>query len=776
MSSSNPMRQLEERHVAIKVEQMAWSDKMDLLALANVRGEVALHRLTWQKVWMLPPPQDGVRVAALAWRPDGKIIAIAYSSNDVLLIDVEDKRTVYKNHIDGDITYMSWKHEGSTPDAAASSSAGSTEPFEKYEEFDNSKDFLPKLPPLVRSFEQEELQNDVKKMKAPASLNILVVGTSNGKLSLSIFGMFPCGLMDMAGCLPGQQASVVGAEFTRRLDGLFVVLALGRGERRDLAVVRLQTRVFLERSAELQALALKHGHIVDLLGYASQTMHAITEAWENILLEMDSKLASYASKVPGGFVSADFLELLMFGSASSELEHFLLQELTEKGLKKLGHSIELSYSNIQKMVLKHLHAVGQDLSYHLAEMKGMAGYLDRYEPLGLQEEMVTAALSAAGSFLVKATEVQQVIDSSMKNYKAFFRWLYVAILRLTDDRVLSDITKVNQTEIAYIAEFLYGFDGEGARQRGVFAPQHPSRPHFNLERLGQYLADRELVTPPATDDNPWTKLLRDNPSLSGYPAIIPHHREKSLVQQHAHLREAIALVFSQPEHCIGSLLEVSHVLVCASVFECRDERIQPAHVTTGKDDRLVLAFPDSLPPAPGMYLLELPAESSEPEQPKCVHVNFTSSPDREASLKILDLQFYLPDVLSILLERVAESRGSVFVQFPTAVAASQGTAVSACPARSARPSPGAALVSLAEVPHVDGGALLEPGAMRVVENMVSSRLAVSGSRKLAVVLSESRRKVRLFEMEAEDEEEDEEGMDTTVSSTDGPRSSALEED
>ena len=32
------MRQLEERHVATKVELMVWSNKMDLLALSNVRG------------------------------------------------------------------------------------------------------------------------------------------------------------------------------------------------------------------------------------------------------------------------------------------------------------------------------------------------------------------------------------------------------------------------------------------------------------------------------------------------------------------------------------------------------------------------------------------------------------------------------------------------------------------------------------------------------------------------------------------------------------------
>ena len=97
----------------------------------------------------------------------------------------------------------------------------------------------------------------------------------------------------------------------------------------------------------------------------------IIKAWEGILLEMDTKLASYAEHNPPGTVSADFLELLMFGTPTPQLRQFLLHEMTEKGLKKLGHSIELSYSNIQRLVLKYLHAVSQSINFHLGEMVGL---------------------------------------------------------------------------------------------------------------------------------------------------------------------------------------------------------------------------------------------------------------------------------------------------------------------------------------------------------------------------------------------------------------------
>lgn len=83
------------------------------------------------------------------------------------------------------------------------------------------------------------------------------------------------------------------------------------------------------------------------MDYMSRTLVAISEAWETILLELDEKLARYAMSKPVGSVAADFLELLMIGTPSTDLESFLLNDLTEKGLKKLSHSIEMCYSNIQ---------------------------------------------------------------------------------------------------------------------------------------------------------------------------------------------------------------------------------------------------------------------------------------------------------------------------------------------------------------------------------------------------------------------------------------------
>ena len=105
-----------------------------------------------------------------------------------------------------------------------------------------------------------------------------------------------------------------------------------------------------------------------------------------------------------------------------------------------------------------------------------------------------------------------------------------------------------------------------------------------------------------------------------------------------------------------------------------------------------------------------------------------------------DVQFYTPEILSLLLEQSEDSRGAVFGQLPIKTALDKGSLVEA-------------------------NSVLDPGALRLIENMVACRFAVSGARKVAVVLAENSRKVRLFEMEVEEEEEEEETMDTTGTSS-----------
>ncbi len=64
-----------------EVKLMEWCPTMDLLAIITIQNELAVHRLSWQRIFLIKPHQSDV--TALTWRPDGT--SVSPSSTGLLL-------------------------------------------------------------------------------------------------------------------------------------------------------------------------------------------------------------------------------------------------------------------------------------------------------------------------------------------------------------------------------------------------------------------------------------------------------------------------------------------------------------------------------------------------------------------------------------------------------------------------------------------------------------------------------------------------------------------
>ncbi|XP_044738265.1 anaphase-promoting complex subunit 4 [Chrysoperla carnea] len=719
------MKQLEERHTSQEIKFLLWCDRMDLLAIANVRGEVSLHRLNWQRVWSLQPSDVDYTVSGMAWRPDGKVIAIGYSNGTLLLVDVETKRILYTQRFSS-ISCVIWFN---APDLGVDS------PIE-----DDSSLFLSDLPDLAWDTGSANKKISDENLVDFKVINVLLVGTTHGMLHISIFGLFECAIIDL-NKLIDEKCTVLSVHMANNLSYLYAIVLTKSGL---VKVITLQTEIFKTHSTELHMIAYKHGKIISLLNYLEGTISSIEAAWEIILMEMDSKLASFASSVPEGAVAADFLDLLLFGFPSYELDLFLSQDLTEKGLRKLGHSIECSYSNIQKLVLKHLTKVAQNIAYYLSELRGMARMEFRYKILGLQESAVTKAISASGSFLVKGAEVQQVIDHSMRNYKAFFRWLYVVILRENEEHVPIEVSKVSQRDIIFIGEFLKNFDSLPGDSK-----QAGRSKYFNLERLGQYLVDSNLVIPLDTTLNPWDVFLSNHPGLFDNDLIIKHHHEMSLLQEHKHLISSIGDVFNEPKKQIGNELQLYQILNIIKVDNYNDIRLSLINFNR---DITFMAIVNVTEPD-GIYFIEI--DSSNETQVKCEFFYFQSVENFNDSLsqplKIIDIQFYTVNVLSVLLEIDNQQRTAVFAQFPVTLARQSLMVVDKN-----------VIDSIGNLTRINACDAPISTTLRVLDGFTAAKFSVSGSRKVSVILMQNLRTCCLYEMDV-DEEDEEEEVDVTAS-------------
>uniref|UniRef100_A0A672MLC4 Anaphase-promoting complex subunit 4 n=1 Tax=Sinocyclocheilus grahami TaxID=75366 RepID=A0A672MLC4_SINGR len=484
-------RQVGEKQLPNPILCMAWSPNRDLIALANTSGELLLHRLAnFQRVWsLLPNENTGKEITSLAWRPDGKVLAFSVGdTKQVVLCDAENAEILHLFPVEYPASCMHWMEV--QDDSSTLSSL--------FESEDESSHFLPKLPSLPKS---EEKSDEVTNLLGEVRLNILVVGGPSGFVELYAYGLYKIAT------LSGISGTCRSLGLSSDLKSLSVITEIRSTEDNpEIHYIQLDTGLLSSCLPELTKMAHKFTHISTLLQYLRLSLTCMCEAWEDILMQMDLRLTKFVQeKNTSTQVQDEFLELLLWGHASPELQALLMNQLTVKGLKMLGQSIDSSYSSIQKLVISHLQSGSEALLYHLSEVKGMALWKQKFQPLGLDPAAIEDAIVAVGSFTLKASELLQVIDKSMKNFKAFFRWLYVGKLHFS--HILIFFPLFQNEEL---------FDRKGK--------------YFNVERVGQYLKDEDedLVSPPNMEGNQWVTFVKQSTYLQESPLLFPTSPQKSL--------------------------------------------------------------------------------------------------------------------------------------------------------------------------------------------------------------------------------------------------------
>uniref|UniRef100_A0A672MIF0 Anaphase-promoting complex subunit 4 n=1 Tax=Sinocyclocheilus grahami TaxID=75366 RepID=A0A672MIF0_SINGR len=501
-STSMPaFRQVGEKQLPNPILCMAWSPNRDLIALANTSGELLLHRLAnFQRVWsLLPNENTGKEITSLAWRPDGKVLAFSVGdTKQVVLCDAENAEILHLFPVEYPASCMHWMEV--QDDSSTLSSL--------FESEDESSHFLPKLPSLPKSEEKsDEVTNLLGEVRSV--LNILVVGGPSGFVELYAYGLYKIAT------LSGISGTCRSLGLSSDLKSLSVITEIRSTEDNpEIHYIQLDTGLLSSCLPELTKMAHKFTHISTLLQYLRLSLTCMCEAWEDILMQMDLRLTKFVQeKNTSTQVQDEFLELLLWGHASPELQALLMNQLTVKGLKMLGQSIDSSYSSIQKLVISHLQSGSEALLYHLSEVKGMALWKQKFQPLGLDPAAIEDAIVAVGSFTLKASELLQVIDKSMKNFKAFFRWLYVGKLHFC----------MTQKDLAFVADFL----SEHFSNEELFDRKGK---YFNVERVGQYLKDEDedLVSPPNMEGNQWVTFVKQSTYLQESPLLFPTSPQKSL--------------------------------------------------------------------------------------------------------------------------------------------------------------------------------------------------------------------------------------------------------
>lgn len=601
---------------------------------------------------------------------------------------------------------------------------------------EDHKKYLAELPNL-NTITSGGKKMDYKSAKfySMSMLNFLIVTCTDGKIKMYIYGVLKCGTIDIrkhVGAAEGDTLEILEVKLSSNFKHLYVFY-LRNGH---IEFLIFENETLLKYHVSLWKLSVKYGMIMNTLNYIEDTIEHINEAWESVLLEMDNKLTKFAKKQKAGAVSADFLELLMFGYPSEALEIFLTQEMTIRELKKLSNSVEMSYSTIQKLVVKPLHSAIVNLFYHVNNVYGM--HQNSYYYKELLGDVTNDPMIKTGSFLMKSHELQQTIDKSMRDYKIFFRWLYIAISRLIEETVPDDAGTISQQEINYLAEFLYNI--EEYRKETIHVESGETEIKFNLERVGQYLKANDLVIPQQIDSaNVWDDLMANNECLQESKMIYPHNKKSSLIQEKNSMRKSVNDLFERIETSIGNGFKLHSKHVLKSDLPPSEFKIISSHFLDDDDSAFVVNMFTILSLDNDLLFVVCYADC----QMKIAKLHFV---DRSSccvsnvgQLSFIDAKFYNSKFISVFMKNeVGNKTHSCFMQL----------------------SVSRLLDELSDHSHsetlcIDMFGLIDDGSFKIIEGFNGVMMAVSGSRKVASFLALNQKIVKLYELETDDDEPDE---------------------
>ncbi|KAJ3289421.1 hypothetical protein HK104_007479 [Borealophlyctis nickersoniae] len=94
-----------------RVKLLAWCPKRELLAILFAKGMAAIARGSSKKFSIFPRGEGSI--SALAWRPDGRVVALGYTTGLVELRDVESSGELVHafQETHAEITCISWVAE-----------------------------------------------------------------------------------------------------------------------------------------------------------------------------------------------------------------------------------------------------------------------------------------------------------------------------------------------------------------------------------------------------------------------------------------------------------------------------------------------------------------------------------------------------------------------------------------------------------------------------------------------------------------------------------------
>lgn len=259
-------------------------------------------------------------------------------------------------------------------------------------------------------------------------LEILVSGDRQGVVTMSAFGYFSIGCIDLSGAFESAGISSSKAPEVRHVclsDNLRMLIAILECDE-HVRLVTVDTSVLAERSNELRHIASQSGHVSELIAYVQTALLDMSKQWESGMTALKKHMAPLEHQLKcfdrPNTPEQELFMMLTCGVTSAALQAYI-DNLQEQSLQRLAKTLDSACASVEEVATNTLAHSTQGLVFRLHDMLGLAQWKEKFEPIGLKVEMAENLLDAAKLLFLKVQQVLTWVRDARANFAAFTVWL-----------------------------------------------------------------------------------------------------------------------------------------------------------------------------------------------------------------------------------------------------------------------------------------------------------------------------------------------------------------
>ncbi|PNY24707.1 Coatomer subunit delta [Tolypocladium capitatum] len=460
-----------------------------------------------------PPGEKAPEAVTVTWKPDGQFLAVGWSDGVVRLMGLENNRAAHHipvcENSQRRITHIGWASSNITSRASKPVSSrlkesileewsrrGEELPVDLPQEltFLEVDTTLPKISPLPSGSAGADEDSILFTMRTGIQflfqtpkreeydqVNVMVVGTDDGKLQLSIYDSFVIGTFQCPTMSPFEASQMVYHASNPQVPTHALVLADKATDPNELHLVPMDLPFISSSPINLSLLASKLTTLQKLLRYIKQTqLHMLVE-WKNarelpsrFLRSVQGDLEQMQSG-PRGIVPALY-HTVVTGHAYEPVREWLVDSLTErvglksptavlhrcspvdKGHKRWDKAVVVGLGNLRSLIHENFLPALERCAIILSRLRGLAQFYDTRDDIGFSVSQIGRVMDIIGCLTLVGHKALTHIMDELEHFAAFSTWLRFQIDRFattsTDELTEKEATMDCGRVLTYIERYL----------------------------------------------------------------------------------------------------------------------------------------------------------------------------------------------------------------------------------------------------------------------------------------------------------------------------------